>query len=284
MRLGILVATGATFLVLAASTAQSQSLTSGVSEARISPDGTAVVFARAVSDPALQNLWFVDFAGSTPVELTPPDGRLSQIRWSPDGEMIAYLSRRDPRSTTQLRLVSARGGPARTMSGATVDVHSFEFSLDGRHIRFDFGEAGSPDAQSSVVETGTGGGAVGDFAPANVGDLSAAQLSPGPAAAVMFASAAGRSHQSFVLSDGDATWLDVVNLSTGARTTLMRPGMATIVAGPTWSSDASRFAVVAVPPGGVAEVFVGSLLTEVAGRPDWVGAASPRVRQITFGV
>jgi dipeptidyl aminopeptidase/acylaminoacyl peptidase len=109
-----------------------------VSDPRWSPDGRRLAFVRD------DEIWVVEADGSrlAKVVAKPAGGR--DPRWSPDGHRIAFLSRR--RGWSQIWLIDApvprRGRPSKSprpaeasvLTASGIDVESFEWSPDGRHI------------------------------------------------------------------------------------------------------------------------------------------------------
>ena len=72
---------------------------SRIEDARVSPDGSAVVYVLrscSIEDNAIQrDLWYVSTTeGAEPVQLTTSDARDQSPRWSPDGSSLAFLSTR----------------------------------------------------------------------------------------------------------------------------------------------------------------------------------------------
>jgi dipeptidyl aminopeptidase/acylaminoacyl peptidase len=116
-------------------------------DAQISPDGGRVLVQ--VSRPrtpdekpgaAISELWMVPPSGEPARFTTGEEGdRLGH--WSPDGAMIAFLSRRPGSEHTQVQLVPAAGGEARRLTNAEMSVGSFKWSPDGKWIAYTVGDA-----------------------------------------------------------------------------------------------------------------------------------------------
>jgi dipeptidyl aminopeptidase/acylaminoacyl peptidase len=109
-----------------------------VTDARISPDGGRIAFTRTLGggDRHLPSeLLVVPFAGgATRRVVNVADGE-TRLRWSPDGQSLAYLS---PKGETWLRQVEVRS-PAGEPLGVTpqdLDVETFEWSPDGASMAF----------------------------------------------------------------------------------------------------------------------------------------------------
>jgi dipeptidyl aminopeptidase/acylaminoacyl peptidase len=73
-----------------------------VGDARISPDGSQVVYTVTSMDRDrngyISNLWLVPTGGGTPTQITTGEASDSTPRWSPDGKKIAFASSRDGKS------------------------------------------------------------------------------------------------------------------------------------------------------------------------------------------
>ncbi len=87
-------------------------------QAAISPDGGRVAWVRSVALEAENRdhdeIWLTDFGGGNGVRLTSPATEAASPRWSPDGKLLAFASRRpvagDPdRSTTWFLRMDAPG-------------------------------------------------------------------------------------------------------------------------------------------------------------------------------
>jgi dipeptidyl aminopeptidase/acylaminoacyl peptidase len=112
----------------------------------ISSDGRRVLYAasrpRPASAPpgaAYSNLWIVDAAGSVPRRLTSADAEDKSPAWSPDGSALAFLSARGDTASaekpkTRLYVMPSGGGEAWPLTRDDIDVETFAWSHDGRHI------------------------------------------------------------------------------------------------------------------------------------------------------
>jgi dipeptidyl aminopeptidase/acylaminoacyl peptidase len=108
----------------------------------LSPDGRWAVFS--VMEPAYDaekqttNLWIVATDGlSEPRRLTASRGSESGAAWSPDGERLAFSTRRDGDETAQIYVLDlARGGEAHRVTGMPTGARSPRWSPDGQSILF----------------------------------------------------------------------------------------------------------------------------------------------------
>lgn len=105
---------------------------------QISPDGESIVFVVTHAD--LENnvrnsdLWLVTTGGEAPRQLTQWEKRDDQPSWSPDGQMIAFISDRDGKP--QIYLISVTGGEASRLTSHPVGIDRFEWSPVGRRMAF----------------------------------------------------------------------------------------------------------------------------------------------------
>ena len=113
----------------------------GVSDARMSPDGRNVLFARKVVNQRNAyetSLWVADAAGERAPRALTRGPRHSCGRWSPDGTAVAYV-RSDRDRPPTIEVVPARGGRPRTV--ATMPhgtVRDLAWSPCGRRLAFAF--------------------------------------------------------------------------------------------------------------------------------------------------
>jgi Tol biopolymer transport system component len=250
-----------------------------ITEARISPDGQSIALVRQ-GGPGGQSLgvFRIDFGGQGEKAIAAAAGLVSDLRWSPSGDAIAYLSRRAPGAPGTLQIASAAGGAPRTIAADGRDVVAYQWSLDGRRILYASAPPGDPDGprQMNVVSVG-GGESTAPFPSIEPPPLRREAFAS-IRDTVVFASPAGDGH-SVTLSNGTETWIDLIGRD-GNRVTVMPPGIARIVAAPTWSADGTRFAVLASPGGGSPEVFAGTLPRPQPTGAN-MGAVPPMVRQVT---
>ena len=95
----------------------------GVSDPRLSPDGTTVAFVLWSIDGEANeyrgNIWLAPVDGSEPPRrFTTGERRDGEPRWSPDGSSLAFVSSRAEKEPGQLYVISLRGGTI-TTGGST---------------------------------------------------------------------------------------------------------------------------------------------------------------------
>ena len=108
-----------------------------VREVAISPDGrTAAVAVRRGDLDAnafRTEVWSVDLAGQAAERrLTFGDGGASNLRWSPSGADITFVSKRG--EMAQVWALSTAGGEARPLTSHGESVSGFEWSPDGQRL------------------------------------------------------------------------------------------------------------------------------------------------------
>lgn len=109
-----------------------------VSDPRISPDGAQIAYVLESLDldenETRSAIWVVPYAGGEPRQLTAGRRHDSAPRWSPDGQMLAFVSDRE--GTRQIYLLPLGGGEPRRLTDHPVGAHDPEWSPDGRRLAF----------------------------------------------------------------------------------------------------------------------------------------------------
>lgn len=110
-----------------------------ISDVRLSPDGSAVVYSVQRVDRETEkkyaNLWLAPVEGQGPHQFTFGDQRDFRPKWSPDGSQIAFLSnRQDPDRPAQIFLIQVKGGEARQLSDIEGSIADFSWSQDGKQL------------------------------------------------------------------------------------------------------------------------------------------------------
>ena len=109
-----------------------------VSDPRISPNGSKVIYVRnfkdVMSDRNLSNLWIVNFDGSDSRPLTTGIQNDFSPRWSPDGKKVLYKSRKDGNVQFYLRWLDT--GAEAKLTNLIQSSGSPYWSPDGRYIVF----------------------------------------------------------------------------------------------------------------------------------------------------
>ena len=128
-----------------------------VNSQRISPDGKSIVYTVRTTDWDKNRydteIWLARDA-EDPLQLTnTKDGNSTRPRWSPDGEWIAFLSKRGEK--TQIYLIRAGGGEAWALTEAKEDASGFAWAPDGRSIAFWMTDPESEEDEQRVKKYGS---------------------------------------------------------------------------------------------------------------------------------
>lgn len=110
----------------------------------LSPDGAQAVCSVTQysmhENKGESSLWLLSTFGGGPRRLTQCGEKDGQAAWSPTGDAIAFVARREQQGkkdeTAQLYLIAPDGGEARRASDFAPGVEAFKWFPDGRHIAF----------------------------------------------------------------------------------------------------------------------------------------------------
>ncbi len=110
-------------------------------DAQIAPGGDYVAYTIRTPDwkenAYIMQLWLVGTAeGSKPRQLTFAPQSSSTPRWSPDGQWLAFLSKRSDDKVTQVYRLSLDGGEAERLAELETDAQSIAWSPDSKMIAF----------------------------------------------------------------------------------------------------------------------------------------------------
>ncbi len=109
-----------------------------VNDARISPDGSNIVYVETVldkdKDDYKSSLYMVSTRGGSSRRFTASEAKDTAPRWSPDGSRIAFLSNRS--GSNQIWTIALAGGESVQLTDLPEPVTSFAWSADGSTMAF----------------------------------------------------------------------------------------------------------------------------------------------------
>ena len=127
-----------------------------LSDPRLSPDGRELLYVLAEADweanRAISHIWRADADGGNTMQLTRSEEGETSPRWSPDGDLVAFLTARGTADTTQIHVMSNRGGEARQLTDHPTAVSTITWSPDGSTIHFLAADEMSSEEQTREVE------------------------------------------------------------------------------------------------------------------------------------
>jgi dipeptidyl aminopeptidase/acylaminoacyl peptidase len=120
-------------------------------DAQIAPNGAHVAYTVSTPDweqnEYISQIWLVetDADQATPRQLTFAKEASHSPRWSPDGQWLAFLSKRGGDEHTQVYRMSPFGGEAERLTELETDVKTIKWSPDGACIAYT-----TPDPESDA--------------------------------------------------------------------------------------------------------------------------------------
>jgi dipeptidyl aminopeptidase/acylaminoacyl peptidase len=114
-----------------------------VSNPRLSPDGTQVLFAQSKADwkknTSVSQIWRMNVDGTEIAQMTnSKDGERGGI-WSPDGKYISFITRRGEEKS-QIFLLNNSGGEALRLTNHKTSIQNYLWSPCGKKIYFIAGD------------------------------------------------------------------------------------------------------------------------------------------------
>ena len=111
-----------------------------VSAPQLSPDGTQVVYVQADADwsanKRISHLWRARTGGTEVVQLTFGTDNETEPRWSPDGQHVVFIGKRNGAEVSQVYLLSMGGGEARALTSHAAAVSAPAWAPDGASVYF----------------------------------------------------------------------------------------------------------------------------------------------------
>ena len=106
----------------------------------LSPDGRWAAVELTSYDmkenKGTSDIWLLATDGSAQRRLTAHSGRSSSPAWSPDGNWVAFLAKREGDEETQVYLISPTGGEARRLTTIPTGASALKWFPDGKRIAF----------------------------------------------------------------------------------------------------------------------------------------------------
>jgi Tol biopolymer transport system component/serine/threonine protein kinase len=117
----------------------------------ISPDGTRIAY-HVIRVGTQADVYIMNADGSNPVQLTTNPDRDERPSWFPDGQQIAFLSRRDGHD--EMWATSLQSGRERKLFSVNQDITFPQLSPDGKQIVFNSKKSGTTNLWKVPIEGG----------------------------------------------------------------------------------------------------------------------------------
>lgn len=129
-----------------------------VNNAEISPDGKHIAYVQVVprdlqfddNGGAYAELHVVDTMGNSRPFVTG-HVNVAAIQWTPDGQGISFLAKRNGDKTTSLYVIPINGGEARKLVSHSTSITSYAWRNDGKQVAFLANEA--PDTHRKQLKS-----------------------------------------------------------------------------------------------------------------------------------
>ncbi|HPH46673.1 MAG TPA: S9 family peptidase [Chryseolinea sp.] len=109
-----------------------------VSELEVSPAGKWIAYVVTIPDSVKDNynsdVWMTAVDGSGSVQLTYTEKDESNVKFSPDGKSIAFLSERLDAKEAQVWVMDTRGGEARQLTKIKEGISDYSWSPDSKRM------------------------------------------------------------------------------------------------------------------------------------------------------
>ncbi len=109
-----------------------------VSELEISPDGKWIAYVVSTADSLKDNynsdVWITAVDGSGSVQLTYTEKDESNVKFSPDGKSISFLSARHEAKEAQVWVMDTRGGEAHQLTKIQEGIGDYAWSPDSKKL------------------------------------------------------------------------------------------------------------------------------------------------------
>ena len=109
---------------------------------RLSPDGGQLLYTLSEPDwkenKRIGHIWRINIDGSNPIKMTNGENGESSPRWSPNGSVIAFITKRGEQddAKNQIFIISNRGGEAEPLTEHETGVSNIQWSPDSKFIYF----------------------------------------------------------------------------------------------------------------------------------------------------